>query len=442
MNMEDDKEVSSFKELGVCEQLVEACDNLGWKTPSKIQALVLPHALEGKDLIGLAQTGSGKTGAFAIPILQSLLENPQAFYACVLSPTRELAIQIAEQFEALGSGIGVKCTVLVGGVDQVQQSISLGKRPHIIVATPGSLVDHLSNTKGFSLRTLKYLLRRNMKPIRTRVVKKRVKPRDPLIPKVLIPIQEESFELPEQMSCSGYSASSERTVTGPTSPIIPPVSEYMFPPLPPPPPLPQEPVPPVQGIVHDPIEMFDPFEFFEPMVPLPVEHQFIPGIEQELPPPPLLPPIPVHAAEPDVFQMIPVEGMGEHDVDLQLGLSQPGAGIPRVPSQESVSQVAQPYMVPYHEYRVMRDDVEYWRAQCRGIMHLFDQRDRRTLAALQPDYYMRQRLQSVLMNATWELDDLTHDGPPSFAEFYRIFRLAHTLVQTLREELRRILPGL
>ncbi|KAL8117988.1 hypothetical protein AgCh_015764 [Apium graveolens] len=158
MNMEDDKEVSSFKELGVCEQLVEACDNLGWKTPSKIQALVLPHALEGKDLIGLAQTGSGKTGAFAIPILQSLLENPQAFYACVLSPTRELAIQIAEQFEALGSGIGVKCTVLVGGVDQVQQSISLGKRPHIIVATPGSLVDHLSNTKGFSLRTLKYLV--------------------------------------------------------------------------------------------------------------------------------------------------------------------------------------------------------------------------------------------------------------------------------------------
>ncbi|XP_017221045.1 DEAD-box ATP-dependent RNA helicase 10 isoform X1 [Daucus carota subsp. sativus] len=158
MNMEDEKEVRSFKELGVCEQLLEACDNLGWRTPSKIQALVLAHAFEGKDLIGIAQTGSGKTGAFAIPILQSLLENPQAFYACVLSPTRELAIQIAEQFQALGSGIGVKCTVLVGGVDQVQQSISLGKRPHIIVATPGRLVDHLSNTKGFSLRTVKYLV--------------------------------------------------------------------------------------------------------------------------------------------------------------------------------------------------------------------------------------------------------------------------------------------
>ncbi|GMP33932.1 hypothetical protein CsSME_00007030 [Camellia sinensis var. sinensis] len=136
--MEEDKEeVKSFKDLGVCDQLIEACDNLGWKHPSKIQAEAIPHALEGKDLIGLAQTGSGKTGAFALPILQALLETPQAFFACVLSPTRELAIQIAEQFEALGSGIGVKCAV---------------------VATPGRLLDHLSNTKGFSLRTLKFLV--------------------------------------------------------------------------------------------------------------------------------------------------------------------------------------------------------------------------------------------------------------------------------------------
>ncbi|KAK4488330.1 hypothetical protein RD792_004087 [Penstemon davidsonii] len=150
----------TFKSIGVKEQLAEACDNLGWKNPTKIQVEAIPPALEGKDILALAQTGSGKTGAFAIPILQSLLdlEKPQAFFACVLSPTRELAIQIAEQFEALGSGIGVKCAVLVGGVDIVQQSILLGKRPHIVVATPGRLVDHLSNTKGFSLHTLKYLV--------------------------------------------------------------------------------------------------------------------------------------------------------------------------------------------------------------------------------------------------------------------------------------------
>ncbi|XP_008808779.1 DEAD-box ATP-dependent RNA helicase 10 [Phoenix dactylifera] len=148
----------TFSGLGVCEQLGEACDSLGWKNPTKIQVEAIPHALEGRDVIGLAQTGSGKTGAFALPILQALLENPQPFFACVLSPTRELAIQIAEQFEALGSGIGVKCSVLVGGVDMMQQAISLAKRPHIVVGTPGRLLDHLSNTKGFSLRMLKYLV--------------------------------------------------------------------------------------------------------------------------------------------------------------------------------------------------------------------------------------------------------------------------------------------
>ncbi|KAK8969189.1 DEAD-box ATP-dependent RNA helicase 10 [Platanthera guangdongensis] len=102
----------TFQSLGVCGQLVEACESLGWKTPSRIQADAIPHALEGRDVIGLAQTGSGKTGAFALPIIQALMENPHPFFACVLSPTRELAIQISQQFEALGSSIGVKCTVV------------------------------------------------------------------------------------------------------------------------------------------------------------------------------------------------------------------------------------------------------------------------------------------------------------------------------------------
>ncbi|KAL3830726.1 hypothetical protein ACJIZ3_019528 [Penstemon smallii] len=148
----------TFKDIGVNEELAKACDDLGWKNPTQVQVEAIRFALEGRDIIGVAQTGSGKTGAFAIPILQALLEKPQAFFACVLSPTRELAIQIAAQFEALGSGIGVKCAALVGGIDIVQQSILLGKRPHIVVATPGRLVDHLSNTKGFSLHTLKYLV--------------------------------------------------------------------------------------------------------------------------------------------------------------------------------------------------------------------------------------------------------------------------------------------
>ena len=102
--------------------------------------------------MGLAQTGSGKTGTFALPIIQALLANAQPFFALVLSPTRELAIQICEQFEALGSGIGLKSCALVGGVDMMQQAVALGKRPHVIVGSPGRVVDHIANTKGFSLK--------------------------------------------------------------------------------------------------------------------------------------------------------------------------------------------------------------------------------------------------------------------------------------------------
>ncbi|KAH8963448.1 hypothetical protein BDL97_04G011300 [Sphagnum fallax] len=154
----EEKKPASFRSLGVCDQLAEACESLGWKTPTSIQVDAIPHAFKGHDLIGLAQTGSGKTAAFALPILQALLEKPQSLFACVLSPTRELAIQISEQFEALGSGIGVKCAVVVGGIDMMAQSIALARRPHIVVGTPGRLVDHLTNTKGFSLRTIKYLV--------------------------------------------------------------------------------------------------------------------------------------------------------------------------------------------------------------------------------------------------------------------------------------------
>lgn len=86
------------------------------------------------------------------------MDKPQALFSLVLAPTRELAYQISQAFEALGSLINVRCAVIVGGMDMVPQSIALGKKPHIVVATPGRLLDHLENTKGFSLRNLKYLV--------------------------------------------------------------------------------------------------------------------------------------------------------------------------------------------------------------------------------------------------------------------------------------------
>jgi ATP-dependent RNA helicase DDX47/RRP3 len=86
------------------------------------------------------------------------MDKPQPFFGLILAPTRELAVQISKSFEALGSTIAVRTAVIVGGMDMVSQSIALGKKPHIVVATPGRLLDHLENTKGFSLRALKVLV--------------------------------------------------------------------------------------------------------------------------------------------------------------------------------------------------------------------------------------------------------------------------------------------
>lgn len=157
----DEVEVStpkSFKELGIIDSLCEACADMGYKEPTKIQVEAIPPALQGRDLIGLAETGSGKTAAFVLPILQALMDKPQHFHSLILAPTRELADQTKKAVEALGKDINVKCALLVGGLDMIPQAIALGKRPHVVVATPGRLLDHMENTKGFSLRQMKYLV--------------------------------------------------------------------------------------------------------------------------------------------------------------------------------------------------------------------------------------------------------------------------------------------
>jgi len=159
-NNEEDDESSdaTWESLGVTDSLCQAVRQMKWTKPSKIQKEAIPAALQKRDIIGLAETGSGKTGAFAIPIVQTLLENPQRLFALILTPTRELAFQISEQFEALGASIGLKTAVVVGGMDMVSQAMMLAKKPHILVATPGRLVDHFKNTKGFNLKALKFLV--------------------------------------------------------------------------------------------------------------------------------------------------------------------------------------------------------------------------------------------------------------------------------------------
>ena len=115
--------------------------------------------IKGHDVIAQAQSGTGKTATFSISILEKLDPTVKGTQALILAPTRELAFQITEQFESLGSAMGVRCVTIVGGVDEMAQAVALAKRPHVVVATPGRLQYHLENTKGFSLRNLQFLVR-------------------------------------------------------------------------------------------------------------------------------------------------------------------------------------------------------------------------------------------------------------------------------------------
>eukprot|EP01133_Synstelium_polycarpum_P015447 gene15447-18325_t len=126
--------VKKFEDLGVAQWLQSSCKQLGFKAPSNIQYNTIPKILEGRDILASAKTGSGKTAAFALPILSLLSEDPYGVFAIVLTPTRELAVQIGEQFSALE------------------------KRPHIIVATPGRLAAHLSNGLKVALQFCRFLV--------------------------------------------------------------------------------------------------------------------------------------------------------------------------------------------------------------------------------------------------------------------------------------------
>lgn len=148
----------SFAELGVVPWLRNQLSSLGVAKPTSVQENCIPAILEGRDCLGVAKTGQGKTFAFVIPILQTLSENPYGVYCLVLTPTRELALQIGDSFNVLGKPMGLRVVVVTGGRDTIRQSQDLDRRPHIIVATPGRLADHIENNSTFTLGKLKYLV--------------------------------------------------------------------------------------------------------------------------------------------------------------------------------------------------------------------------------------------------------------------------------------------
>ncbi|RLU23829.1 hypothetical protein DMN91_004037 [Ooceraea biroi] len=152
------EEIKSFLDLKLNSWLLTQCESMGLKKPTPIQQNCIPRILAGEDCIGCAKTGSGKTLAFALPILQKLCEDPYGIFALILTPTRELAFQIADQFAAIGKAINLKKCVIVGGMDMMVQGLELAKRPHIVVATPGRLADHLDSCNTFSLQRIQFLV--------------------------------------------------------------------------------------------------------------------------------------------------------------------------------------------------------------------------------------------------------------------------------------------
>lgn len=139
--------MTKFSDLGLAPELLKALATEGYETPTPIQAQAIPHLLQGRDLLGIAQTGTGKTAAFALPILHRLAADrrPAQRRSCralVLSPTRELASQIAESFRAYGRHLGLSVAVIFGGVSAGPQARALAGGIDVLVATPGRLLDH------------------------------------------------------------------------------------------------------------------------------------------------------------------------------------------------------------------------------------------------------------------------------------------------------------
>jgi ATP-dependent RNA helicase RhlE len=142
--------LTSFTDLGLAAPLLKALATEGYATPTPIQAQAIPHVMQGRDLQGIAQTGTGKTAAFALPILHRLLatpkpREPKVCRVLVLSPTRELAAQIAESFRAYARQTGLRTALVFGGVPKARQSQALAGGVDVLVATPGRLIDHLQD---------------------------------------------------------------------------------------------------------------------------------------------------------------------------------------------------------------------------------------------------------------------------------------------------------
>lgn len=134
---------ASFASLDVAPWLIASLSALAVKRPTAIQKACIPEILKGRDVIGGSRTGSGKTIAFTVPILQLWAQDPTGIFAVILTPTRELALQIFEQIKAISAPQSLKAILVTGGSEMRPQALALAQRPHVVIATPGRLADHI-----------------------------------------------------------------------------------------------------------------------------------------------------------------------------------------------------------------------------------------------------------------------------------------------------------
>lgn len=148
----------TFEDLGLNNWITKQCKVLGIRKPTAIQLECIPEIIQGRDCIGCAKTGSGKTATFILPILHKLSQDPFGIFALILTPTRELAHQIGDHCRVLGKPIGLKYLVVTGGEDMVEQGRRLQEHPHIVISTPGRLADHILSGTEFLLSKIKFLV--------------------------------------------------------------------------------------------------------------------------------------------------------------------------------------------------------------------------------------------------------------------------------------------
>ena len=149
----------TFASLGISPPIVTTLERaLNIRSPTLVQENCIPPVLQGRNVLASAPTGSGKTAAFALPILETLARDPYGIYAVVLTPTRELAIQISEQFVAFGTSQRVRCEVVIGGLSILEQQLALAALPHVVVATPGRLAEHIRSSAPPRMSRARYLV--------------------------------------------------------------------------------------------------------------------------------------------------------------------------------------------------------------------------------------------------------------------------------------------